>query len=361
MGTEAGQNYSAAIRALQVSLKAALRLPEGSMHAQAALRDASAADPELFFQAGYRLLESLAGLPERTRASKGLLGCPQFLIELTRKERFSLTKLVQLCRDFASIDTRLDIRLANLLPGRRDDPYGLGADVVARILDVLNEITVGPRLILPLSHLTAHPNRGVAEKATLLIGRRIHNFRWSERHLESGGPEVRAGVVEGLWGSDTREARLTMRKCLQDASERVVGNAVFGLHLLHEADSVELVERMLGDERPAFRATAAHLAGQIDTPEVDALLRRAKNDVEACVRLAAKQAMVQLRRSAQAGGASGKSKPTAPPVARPPEKAALVPPANQRTVRTGAVDPRKKTVERRPRIRPNGATTTRWD
>ena len=365
MDTGLGQDYSAAIRALQISLKAGLQFSEGSMHAQAALWQASVSDPEMFFQAGHRLVESLAGSPECTRVCKGLLSCPIFLIELTRKARFSIPKLVQVCRDFAAIDTRLDIRLANLLPGRREDPYGLGVEVVARILEVLNEISVGPRLILPLGHLTEHPDRMVAEKATLLIGRRIHNFRWAQRRLESGGPEIRAGVVQGLWGSDTPEARLTMRKCLLDANERVVGNAVFGLHLLREADSVQLLERMLADKRPAFRATGAYLAGRIDTPEVHALLRRAKNDGEPCVRLAAKQSMVKLRRSArieearlraQPGGAD--QPPGAAAAKQPPE---LPPGMTPRTVRTYAADPNKAPADRRPRGRTEQPAGTRWD
>jgi len=328
------------------------------MHAQSALRQASLSDPELFFQAGYRLVESLAGSPDGAKVCKRLLGCPAFLIELTRKERFSLQKLLQICRTFAAIDTRLDIRLANLLPGRREDPYGLDAEEVVRILEVLNDISVGPRLILPLGHLTSHPNPTVAEKATLLIGRRIHNFGWLQRRLESGGPGIRAGVLQGLWGSDTPQARQTMRKCLQDTSERVVGNAVFGLHLLREADSVELLKHMMADVRPAFRATAAYLAGRMDTPEVGGLLRLARNDSEACVRLAAKQSMVQIQRSArmEVGGLETQ-------VAAPPPKPPEIPPSKPpRTVRTGAVEPAKKAAERRLRVRLDGATTTtRWD
>jgi hypothetical protein len=333
------------------------------MHAQSALREASISDPEIFFQAGYRLVESLAGSPEGAKVCRGLLGCPEFLIELTRKERFGIQKLLQICRTYAAIDTSLDIRLANLLPGRREDPYGLSDQVVARILEVLNDISVGPRLILPLGHLTSHPNPMVAEKATLLIGRRIHNFGWLQRRLESGGPGIRAGVLQGLWGSDTPQARYTMRKYLEDTSERVVGNAVFGLHLLHEADSVELVERMLADERPAFRATAAYLAGQIGTPEVSALLRRAKSDDEPSVRLAAKQSMVQLQRIARMEEARREAGADQPQAATPSGRTPKTPPAKPpRTARTVAVEPKKRPPERRIRVRLDGSTTTtRWD
>ncbi len=324
------------------------------MNAESALREASVADPELFFQAGYRLLESLAGSPECAKVCKRLLGCPVFLIELTRKNRFGLQKLLQICRNLAAMDSNLDIRLANLLPGRREDPCGLSAEVVERILEVLNDISVGPRLILPLGHLTSHSDPGVAEKATVLIGRRICNFGWLQRRLETAGPGVRAGLLQGLWGRNTAQARITMRKYLQDTSERVVGNAVFGLHLLHEADSVELLKQMMADQRPAFRATAAYLAGQIATPEAKALLSRATKDDAASVRLAAKQSMVQIRRIARLEEAGRVAEP-----AGPAEDSTRRP---QRTARTVAAVPKKKTPERRLRIRLDGTTTaTRWD
>ncbi len=359
MDTGLEQDYPSAIRALQVTLKAVLQLPEGSVHARAALRQASQHDQELFFQAGFRLLESVSDSPERVRACNGLLGCPVFLLELIRKDRFSLPKLIQICRDLAAVDTRLDIRLARLLPGRLEDRYGLESEVVARILDLLNEISIGPRLILLLSHLTSHPHPRVAESATVLMGRRVCNSGWTRRRLETGGPEVRAGVVQGLWGRNTPEARITMRRCLDDASERVVGNAVFGLHLLQEADVPELMERLMADERPPFRATAARLAGQMGTADFTGLLDQARNDNEASVRLAALQAMVQLHRSVESKVESPVESKVASPVESPtpPPEA---PPAAPRLV-VPAESPQKP-KERQIRIRLDGSSaTTRWD
>jgi hypothetical protein len=360
MDTELGQDYPSAIRALQVTLKAVLQLPEGSAHARAALRQVSQHDPELFFQAGFRLVESTPDSPERVRACNGLLGCPVFLLELTRKDRFSLPKLIQICRGLAAIDLRLDIRLAHLLPGRMEDRYGLESDVVVRILDLLNEISAGPRLILLLSHLTAHPHPRVAESATVLMGRRVCNSGWTQRRLATGGPEIRAGVVQGLWGRNTPEARITMRRCLDDASERVVGNAVFGLHLLQEADVPELMERLMADERPPFRATAARLAGQMGTADFTGLLDQARNDNEASVRLAALQAMVQLHRLVESPVESKIARPVESPAAPPPEAPPTAPPAAPRLV-VPAESP-KKPKERQIRIRLDGtASTTRWD
>lgn len=341
------------MQALQASLKAALQL-EGGAAAHIELSRVALADPELFFQAGFKLLESLPPSSDRAKMYGGLLGCPAFLIELTRKERFSHRKLVRICQSLAAVDNRLDIRLAHLLPGRAEDLHGLEVERLTRILDVLNEISVGPRLIFLISHLTAHPHPDVAERATLLIGRRIRNFGWMKRRLESGGPEIRTGVVQGLWGIDTPEARRTMRTCLKDTSERVAGSAVFGLHLLKEADVPDLVDRMLADERPAFRATAAWLAGQIGGPAVTAVLQRAKDDTEPSVRLAAKRAMVSVRRSA----AAEQTPVIEPALAEPAKEIAAAEP--QPAKETIAAEPKKKPAQQL-RIRLDGTSaSTRW-
>ena len=134
------------MQALQASLKAALQL-EGGAAAHIELSRVALADPELFFQAGFKLLESLPPSSDRAKMYGGLLGCPAFLIELTRKERFSHRKLVRICQSLAAVDNRLDIRLAHLLPGRAEDLHGLEVERLTRILDVLNEISVGPRCV----------------------------------------------------------------------------------------------------------------------------------------------------------------------------------------------------------------------
>jgi len=333
---------------MQVSVRTALQLPPGS--ANAFLRDAFKSDPEVFFQAGLELLQSAPPNSEQARMSPGLLDRPEFLLELIRPGRFSVRDLTRICRKLHAIDHRLDLRLAKLLPGRWEDRYALTPEVIVRILGVLNEISSGPRLIPILIHLTGHNDPAVAERATTLVGKRIRNWGWTQRWLESGGPEIRAGVVEGLWGVDTPQARHTMRKCLEDASERVVGRAVYGLHLLREDDVLPLVRRMAEDARPAFRATAAWLAGQIDEPGYAGLLEHARRDSSPVVRLAAKEAMAVRRQTAALKESearaleSAKPKPAPEAVPTPPE-----PPAPKR---------RKRELH----LRLDGTSTvTRWD
>ena len=343
---------AAAIRALQVSLRAALQVSPGTAHS--VVRDAFKANPENFFQAGFGLLQTTPPSSERLKIFAGILDRPEFLLQLIRPGRYSLRELTRTCRRFAAIDRRLDLRLAGLLPGRWEDVYSLSNEVIIRVLHVLDEISTGPRLIPILGHLTTHEHPAVAETATLLIGRRVRNWGWTQRRLESGGPEVRAGVVEGLWGVDTPQARRTMRNCLQDASERVVGKALFGLHLLQEDDVQPLVQRMAEDDRPAFRATAAWLAGRIDQPEYDPILERARVDSSPAVRLAAKEAMAARRQEAAV-------KPKPKPAEVPPTQA-VAPPEPKPATEPKPAEPKPKPRKRELHLRLDGtSTTTRWD
>lgn len=338
---------SVAARALQVSLRSAFQLIDGNP--RALIEDAIESDPEIFFQAGFHLLQSTPPCPERGRIFAGILGQPAFLLALIRRGRFPVRELCRICKKFSTIDRYLDLRLARLLPGRWEDTYSLPAEVIVRILHVLEEISDGARLIPVLSHLTSHAHPAVAERATLLVGKRVRNWGWAQRRLESGGPDVRAGVVEGLWGVDTPQARRAMRNCLQDSSERVVGRAIFGLHLLQEDDVRPLVERMSKDDRPAFRATAAWLAGQIGQSEYNALLDRAREDSSPMVRLAAKEAMAVRRQASLARQQAS--------LARQPAKAAQPLPQRQAPPPPKPPTPRKRELH----VRLDGkSATTRW-
>jgi len=330
-------------------MRAALQLTAAS--ARDILLDYFEANPELFFEAGFDLLKSAPAGPERCRIFEGLLEQPEFLLELVRPGRFSLAELTRICREFAVVDRWLDLHLARLLPGRWEDLHSVKIEVILRVLHILDEISIGPRLIPILGHLTTHGDPQVAEGATLLIGKRIRNWGWTQRRLESGGPEVRAGVIEGLWGVNTPEARSAMRRCLEDDSELVVGKAVLGLHLLREDDVWPLVERMAFDERPAFRAAAARLAGQIGEPEYMKLLELACKDDTALVRLAAKEAMAARR---QAAKAKEEPMPEAANPVEPPKPEPAAPPS--------APEPKPKPRPRELHINLDGkSSSTRWD
>jgi HEAT repeat protein len=223
------------------------------------------------------------------------------------------------------IDGLFDVRLARLLPRRYEAESGLDTATVTRVLDILHEISAGPRLILLLNHLTHNSNQQIASKATMLIARRMQNNQAVENYLTSDDPRVRASTVEALWGIQTAFARRTMKACLQDPNNRVAGNALFGLFLLDDQSVTGLVERMLRDERPLFRATAAWVMGQIGKPEFRDSLQLALKDVELSVRQAARRALKTIHQAVLAAQPPAPEPAVAPPTVVPSPVAA--PPA----------------------------------
>jgi len=281
---------------MQFTIRSAVNEPRGSALARAALKDMAARDEELFFEAALPILDEMEDQRKRALACVRVCERPEFLLQLIRPDRLSRPKLIELCVVLVKYDKNLDLRLAHLLPHRYEDQYHLSPEAIARILDVLNEISLGPRLVLPLGHLTEHSNPEVAERAVVLMGRRVQNSAWPQRRLSSADEGVRAGALESLWGRDSADARAAMWNCVKDSSHQVAGNAVFGLHLLGEAAVSDLVTGMLRDARPSFRSTAAKVLGRIGKPEYAELLAQAATDSDPSVRLEAKRSLATIRR-----------------------------------------------------------------
>jgi hypothetical protein len=203
--------------------------------------------------------------------------------------------LIEVCRKWMALDSQLDVRLARLTPGREAGGEGLPVEHVVRVLDVLDEISPGPRLILLLNHLTHHGEQRIASKAALLVGRRLRNRDWVSRQMESTDGRLRANVVEGLWGIRSASVQSHLWASLKDKNNRVVGNALIGLHQSGEPGVKEFVKRMIEDARPPFRWTAAWVMGKIGAPEFIEDLERAVQDKEAHVRSAAERALQTIR------------------------------------------------------------------
>ncbi len=246
--------------------------------------DIAARSPQLLLPAAISLLESESHPVGRRRLYLQLMECPEFLIQLVQPQWFSREQFLKVCQALKEIDDLLDLRLARLVPGRHSDDYELPREVVLRLLDVLHTISSGPRLIQVIGHLANYPDERIASKATMLVGHRIRSAAWLQSHFLTTDARVRASVVEGLWGVDTISARKCLQNSLKDSNNRVVGNALVGLHLLGEKTVDQAVEHMLRDARPSFRRTAAWVMGRIGKPEFAEALERAAQDEDSTVR-----------------------------------------------------------------------------
>jgi hypothetical protein len=281
---------------MQERLRASPQSRVDSVESRRALQDAAVHSPEVFFAAALSLLGADKDPAARRRLYAAVLEYPQFLRQLIRPDRFSRAELLEVCRSLTSCDPHLDVRLARLISGRDWDSEILDSDTVVHVLDLLNEISPGPRLIPIVNHLTQNSDPRTAAKATLLMARRIQNQDWIERHLGSGDPRLRATVLEALWGIDTSSARSTLRAGLNEENNRAVGNALVGLQLLGEPDVGALAEQMLEDTRPMFRSTGAWVMGKIGASHFVNPLQRALADSEPGVRHAARRALKEIRK-----------------------------------------------------------------
>jgi HEAT repeats len=260
----------------------------------ASIQGIARSQPALFVAAAISMLDSQSTLEGRRSLYKQWLDCPQFLLELAHPDRFGSEQLLAVCRGLKEIDDLLDVQLGRLMPGRHEDTVGLAPDVVLRVLDVLDAISAGSRLILMLGHLTEHKDRRIASKATILVGKRVRNDNWVKRQLAAADPRVRANAVEALWGVDSPTARKCMWESLKDENNRVAGNALVGLHLLGEPAVGQLAQRMLQDARPTYRTTAAWAMGRIGGPEFVECLRQAAGDADQSVRDTARSALAGI-------------------------------------------------------------------
>ena len=291
-------------RSARETLHQALRTRTKPQDLAVAVGSVAALSPGSFFAGALSLLGSATDPAERRKIYDAVADCPEFWKELLAGGRFSRLELLDVGRDLMTIEGLMDVRLARLLPGRTMRDSKLPAEAVLRALDLLDQLSPGSRLILLVNHLTQHANRRIASKATILVGRRLRNQDWVARHLDSAEARVRASTVEGFWGVQSPSARRDLWASLKDKNNRVVGNALIGLHRLGEPRVNEFVKRMIDDERPPFRWTAAWVMGQIGAAEFVEHLDRALKDAEPHVRRAAERAREAiLQRERESNGA----------------------------------------------------------
>jgi hypothetical protein len=261
---------------------------------------------------------SMVTIPPQTVAERALcaylLANPEFFVFLSQPEAFDHSSLILICRTLLSVDPRFDAKLASSL---MEDVHS-DTLAVLRILGVLDEVSAGGRLNFVLTHLMRDSAPAVAAKTALVLGRRVSNPKWVERQLSSDDPRLRANVVESLWSVDAHHTRTLLAAALNDSNNRVVGNALFGLHLLKDDSVPEQLGSMLGHLRPEFRATAAWVIGKTGEKRYLDLLARAADDPDEHVRTAAQRAIETLSaEEPPAAAPAEENKPVPAPVRRP--------------------------------------------
>ena len=252
--------------------------------------------PDLFRNAALTLVESEEDSAALRFMIVKLLSQPHLMELLSDPARFGKSASIRLFRLLMQHDRALDVRLAQCLPDRHGVSEMLNLGACQRALDVLDEVSKGRRIVPILGHLVDHPIPLLSSKATLIVGRRVQSVSWAKRLLtQDRSPRDRANIVQGLWGLDTPEARSLMWEYSADKDNRVMGNAVFGLHVAGEHKAEDYVRRMAHREEPEFRWTSAWLMAKIGSDEHVDLLKQMIKDENHGVRRAALKALVGIR------------------------------------------------------------------
>jgi hypothetical protein len=166
---------------------------------------------------------------------------------------------------------------------------------IQRLMDILSEVSDGPRVIPCLTRLARRTNPYLQSKAVLIIGRVNRNVKWVLDRLTEPDPRVRANAIEALWGIDTKEVRQLLRSAGRDANNRVVGNALMALYQLGDGWVVPQVLKMASHESRRFRATAAWIMGKSGDPRFTRKLARMLGEEHLGVRTRAFAAIGQIR------------------------------------------------------------------
>ena len=140
-----------------------------------------------------------------------------------------------------------------------------------------------------------HHEPALRSKAALVIGRRVQNLNWMEKHLQQVDPRVRANVIESLWRNDSPETTGIFRHYQRDPHNRVAGNALIGLYLREPEEAVQSIRAMAEHTDPKFRVTAAWVIGMTVNARFLHVIRSMMRDPDGKVRGAACRALFRIK------------------------------------------------------------------
>jgi hypothetical protein len=260
-----------------------------------------------FVEDAIPLLKGELDLPG-TQYVVSLLAANELLLELFRRSDLSTPQALALARAAQVIDSMTDVKLARTLSSTLVTSEGsVDMPEAARLLEILEEISVGTRIMPSLIRLMRHSDPRLRSKAVLMVGRANKSPGWLRQRLAETDPRVRANAIEALWGIDSDTSRQILQAMLQDPSSRVAANAIVGLYQLGESSAVAELAKMAAHQSPMFRASAGWAIGQTADCRFADTLARMLQESNVAVR---RQAFASLPRLKARVAAEAQSRPT---------------------------------------------------
>ncbi|HWF47481.1 MAG TPA: HEAT repeat domain-containing protein [Bryobacteraceae bacterium] len=157
-----------------------------------------------------------------------------------------------------------------------------------RALDLLSITARSAHQIPVVKKLLHHPNPKVRSRAATLMAKVTREMDWVPASLEDSEARVRANALETFWNTGTPDSlKPLLWTALSDTDNRVVGNALLGLHRQGDRRTVCLMLEMATDPVERFRATAVWLLGQTGQKELLPEVQKLVRDPSVMVRRAA--------------------------------------------------------------------------
>jgi hypothetical protein len=223
-------------------------------------------------------------------------GIVQVLLEMYLRDR---NTAIALSKKIAQCDPRFDTQLADhiLRPANGVEPEDA---VYCTVLDLLDVVSEGDRLVPHILKLLRNANSKIRSKAALFVGSRTQNLAWATTHSQEFDGRVRANILESLFGLNSDTVQQLFRNHIEDENNRCRGNALIGLYRMGDVGSIPLIYNMAKHPEPRFRNTCAWLMGQTGDSRFLSTLAELMKDSDDIVRSQAFKGMAEVKRSIRA-------------------------------------------------------------
>lgn len=256
--------------------------------------------PGLFYQAAIETLKKDAE-SQGAQFLISLLGSRKLLSRVLCDPAIPRERAVAVAQQALRIDPLLDVLLAGeVAEASLAGPGASGPDVAGRLMQILEKISDGKRILPLLMRVLRSNNPYLRSKAVRMIGRFGRRLHWIEGRLEESDTRVRANAVEALWRMEGAEAAKLLRAAARDDQNRVAGNALLGMYWIGDTSALPELVKMAGHPSPACRRTAAWVMGETGDPRFNGLLGELIRDGQAGVRRNARAALKLLRKATAA-------------------------------------------------------------
>jgi hypothetical protein len=259
------------------------------------IRDALEDNPGKFMREAVTLLKT--GLQRTgTQHVLSLLVAADRVFDVLCDPALEDAEALEVARSAQRVDGAIDVTIARSLAQTMVTSEGpVGLSQAGRLMEILDGISDGIRILPSLVRLLRHTDERVRSKAVLLIGRGKRSTQWVRERLDESDPRVRANAVEALWGVDTVENRQLLRRMLEDRNNRVAGNAMLGLYRLGECSSIAAILKAAAHDAPVFRCTAAWVMGETGDPRFAGYLAGMMREPNPAVRKRAFAALARVK------------------------------------------------------------------